>query len=161
MRTYQIKNALEGLSGKKLTLTGSGLLAVLVGASWSIVGHLASGDLSFLVFILVTGVIYGVYFLWTGRAALAIAFHFAWDLTLSSIFQLGSTSEASLYYVRISGIPDFPFEMSSYPGDSCQSDWFPAGAVVGSQSGRKNPSKTKSGLSDPDLNNPDSVELSA
>jgi len=116
MRTYQVKNALEGLAGKKQTLSGAGLLAVLVGASWSIIGHLASGDFSFLVFILVTGMIYGVYFLWTGRAALAIALHFAWDFTLSSIFQLGSTSEASVYYVRINGMPDFPSEMSSTLG---------------------------------------------
>jgi len=116
MRTYQIKNTLEGLAGKKLALYGAGLLAVLLGASWSIIGHLASGDLSFLGFILVTGVIYGLYFLWTGRAALAMALHFGWDFTLSSIFQLGSTSEASLFYVDISGLPDFPFEMSSLLG---------------------------------------------
>jgi membrane protease YdiL (CAAX protease family) len=116
MRTYQIRNALEGLAGKKLTLAGAGLLAVLVGASWSSLAHLASGDLSFLVFILVTGLIYGLYFLWTGRAALAIALHFGWDLTLSSIFQLDGKTEASLFYVRISGMPDFPFEISSLLG---------------------------------------------
>jgi len=116
MRTYQIRNALEGLAGKKLDLSGVGLLAVLMGAFWSSLAHLASGDISFLVYILVTGMIYGVYFLWTGRAALAIALHFAWDFTVSSIFQLGSTSEVSLFYVRISGIPDFPFEMSSLLG---------------------------------------------
>ena len=116
MRTYQTKNALEGLAGKKLALSGAGLLAVLMGASWSVLGHLASGDLSFLVYILITSMIYGLYFLWTGRAALAIALHFGWDFTMSSIFQLGSTSEASLFYVPISGMPDFPFEMSSTLG---------------------------------------------
>ncbi len=116
MRTYQIKNVVEGLAGKKLALSRAGLLAVLLGAAWSIVGHLASWDLSFLVFVLVTAGIYGLYFLWTGRAALAIGFHFAWDLTLSSIFQLGATSETSLFYVRISGMPDFPFELSSLLG---------------------------------------------
>lgn len=116
MRTYQIKNVVEGLAGKKLTLAGVGLLAVFLGAFWSIVGHVSSGNLSFLVYILVTAVIYGLYFLWTGRAALAIALHFAWDFTLSSIFQLGATSETSLFYVRIRGIPDFPFELSSLLG---------------------------------------------
>ena len=130
MRTYQIKNTLEGLAGKKMTLSRAGLLAVLLGAAWSIVGHLASWDFSFLVFVLVTAAIYGLYFLWTGRAALAIAFHFAWDLTLSSIFQLGATSETSLFYVRISRMPDFPFELSSSAGDRRQNNWFTAGVVL-------------------------------
>lgn len=116
MRTYQIKNAVEGLSGTKLSLMVAGLLAVLLGASWSVVGHISSGNPSFLVYVLVTAAIYGLFFLWTGRAALAIAFHFAWDLTLSSIFQLGTTSETSLFYVHISGMPDFPFELSSLLG---------------------------------------------
>jgi len=116
MRTYQIKNAMEGLAGKKLALSRAGLLAVLLGAAWSIVGHVSSGNPSFLVFVLVTAVIYGLFYLWTGRAALAMAFHFGWDFTLSSIFQLGATSEASLFYVRISGMPDFPLELSSLLG---------------------------------------------
>lgn len=116
MRTYQIRNVVEGMAGKKIALTKAGLLAVLIGASWSIVGHLSSGNFSFLVYVMVWSVIYGLFFLWTGRAALAIAFHFAWDLTLSSIFQLGATSETSLFYVRISGMPDYPFEMSSLLG---------------------------------------------
>jgi membrane protease YdiL (CAAX protease family) len=116
MRVYQIKNAAEGLAGTKLSLIGVGLLAVLLGAAWSIVGHLASRDLSFLVYVLVTAVIYGLYFLWTGRAALAVAVHFAWDLTLSSIFQLGATSEASVFYVRLGEMPDLWFEITSLLG---------------------------------------------
>lgn len=116
MRTYQIRNALEGLAGKKLALSGAGLLAVVVGASWSIVAHLASGDLSFLVYLMVTTLIYGLYFLWTGRAALAIAIHFAWDFTLSAIFQLGATSEASLYYLRLGEMPNLAFEITSLLG---------------------------------------------
>jgi membrane protease YdiL (CAAX protease family) len=116
MRTYQIRNAIEGLTGTKIPLSGAGLLAVLLGACWSVVGHLSSGNPSFLAYVLVWAVIYGVYFLWTGRAALAMALHFGWDFTLSSIFQLGGTSETSLYFVRIDGMPDFPFEMSSLLG---------------------------------------------
>ena len=116
MRTYQIRNAIEGLAGTKIPLSGAGLLAVLLGAAWSFIGHVSSGNPSFLVYVLVWAVIYGVFFLWTGRAALAMAIHFGWDFTLSSIFQLGSTSEGSLYYVQISRMPDFPFEMSSLLG---------------------------------------------
>ena len=107
---------MEGLAGKKMPLSGAGLLAVLLGAAWSIVGHISSGNPSFLVYVLVWSVIYGLFFLWTGRAALAIAFHFAWDLTLSSIFQLGATSETSLFYVRLGEIPDLAFEITSLLG---------------------------------------------
>jgi uncharacterized protein len=116
MRTYQIKNAAEGLSGTKLSLMGAGLLAVLLGASWSVVGHLASGDFSFLVYILVTAAIYGLYFLWTGRAALAMGIHFAWDFTNSSIFQLGSYSETSLFFVNLNGMPDLGIDALSLLG---------------------------------------------
>jgi len=109
MRAYQIKNAAEGLSRKQRSLTGVGLLAVILGALWSVIGHLSSGDPPFLVYILVTAVIYGLYILWTGKAALAMGIHFAWDLTLSTIFQLGAASEASLTYIRLAGMPDFQF----------------------------------------------------
>ena len=116
MRTYQIRNAIEGLAGTKIPLSGAVLLAVFLGAAWSFIGHVSSGNPSFLVYVLVWAVIYGVFFLWTGRVALAMAIHFGCDFTLSSIFQLGSTSEGSLYYVQISRMPDFPFEMSSLLG---------------------------------------------
>ena len=61
MRTYQIRNAVEGLAGTKMPLIGAGLLAVLLGAAWSVVGHISSGNPSFLVYVLVTAVIYGLF----------------------------------------------------------------------------------------------------
>lgn len=110
MRIYQIRNILEGLKDSKLTLFWSGILAALVGAAWSFAAHASSGDLPFLVYILVTAFLYGIFILWTGRAGLVIAFHFAWDFALSTIFQLGSTTETSFYYVRLARMPDLPFD---------------------------------------------------
>jgi len=116
MRTYQVRNVVEGLGGSKLGLIGAGILAVLVGGFWSVFAHISSPDISFLVYILVTAVIYGLFYIWTGRAALAMAIHFAWDFTNSSIFQLGSYSETSLFFVRLSEIPDLGFDMLSLLG---------------------------------------------
>lgn len=116
MRTYQVRNVVEGLGGSKSGLIGAGILAVLVGGFWSVFAHISRPDPSFLVYILVTAVIYGLFYIWTGRAALAMAIHFAWDFTNSSIFQLGSYNETSLFFVRLSGIPDLGFDMLSLLG---------------------------------------------
>ena len=88
MRVYQVKNGIEGLAGSKLGLMGASLLALLLGAIWSVIAHISSGDPSFLVYILVTTVIYGLFYIWTARVALAMAIHFTWDFTISSVFQL-------------------------------------------------------------------------
>ena len=116
MRTYQIRNVVEGLGGSKSGLIGAGILAVLAGGFWSVFAHISSLDPSFLVYILVTGVFYGLFYIWTGRAALAIAIHFAWDFTNSSIFQLGSYTETSLFFVRLNEIPELGFDMFSLLG---------------------------------------------
>ena len=105
MRAYQIKNTVEGLYG--ILSRWAGFLAVMVGAAWSVIAHVNRNDGLFLTYILVTTFLYGFFYLWTGRAALAMAFHFSWDFTVSSIFQLGSISEVSLYYVRILELPTF------------------------------------------------------
>ena len=116
MRTYQVRNTVEGLERSNLGLVGAGILAVLVGGFWSVFAHISRPDPSFLIYVLVTAVIYGLFYLWTGRAALAMAIHFAWDFTNSNIFQLGSTSETSLFFVRIADMPDLDFDLMSLLG---------------------------------------------
>lgn len=116
LRTYQIRNVTEGLAGTKIGITGAMVFAVILAGLWSVVMHLASNDPSFLVYILVTGVIYGFFFIWTKRAALAMAMHFAWDFTNSSIFQIGSVSEVSLFLVKINGTPDLGFDPLTLAG---------------------------------------------
>jgi len=116
LRTYQIRNITEGLAGTKLSITGAMIFAVLLAGLWSVVMHAASNDSSFLIYIMATGVIYGFFFIWTKRAALAMAMHFAWDFTNSSLFQIGSVSEASLFVVTINETPDLGFNMLSMAG---------------------------------------------
>ena len=45
--------------------------------------------------------------MWTQRVALAMALHFAWDFTLSSIFLLGAegAQEAALFVVSVRDAP--------------------------------------------------------
>jgi membrane protease YdiL (CAAX protease family) len=108
MRAYQIRNITEGLGRTKLRLVGATAIAVSVAGGWSMVAHVASGDLIFLIWIFITSVIYGLFFPWTKRVALAMAAHFAWDFTLSSIFILGAQGgqEAALFVVTLRDVPD-------------------------------------------------------
>jgi len=108
MRAYQIRNLTEGLAWTRLRLVGATLTAVSLAGVWSLLAHLASRDPLFLVYIFITSVIYGLFFLWTKRVALAMAVHFAWDFTLSSIFLLGGQGdqEVSFFVVALSDVPD-------------------------------------------------------
>ncbi|MDX1435863.1 MAG: type II CAAX endopeptidase family protein [Anaerolineales bacterium] len=108
MRAYQIRNFTEGLAGPKFGVAAAMFLAVLLAGLWSVSMHLASGDAAFLFYVLITSCIYGLFFLWTGRAALAMAMHFSWDFTVSSIFFLGAEGipEAAIAYVYLDRVPD-------------------------------------------------------
>jgi membrane protease YdiL (CAAX protease family) len=113
MRAYQVRNITEGLNKTKLHLVGSTAIAVTLAGGWSMFAHVASGDLIFLIYIFITSVIYGLFFPWTKRVALAMAVHFAWDFTLSSIFLLGAQGgqEAALFAVTIRDVPDMGSNM--------------------------------------------------
>jgi hypothetical protein len=83
------------------------VVAVFLAGIYSVVMHVASGDPLFLLFILVSGLIYGSYYLLTTRASLAMALHSAWDFALSFIFLLGGSSvqEPALFFVPIKQMP--------------------------------------------------------
>jgi len=108
LRTYQVRNLTEGFAGTKLSMTGAMLIAVFLAGLWSVVMHVASNDLIFLVYIWVTSVIYGFFFCWTERAALAMAMHFSWDFTISTIFLLdgSSTQETAFFIVSTNSVLD-------------------------------------------------------
>lgn len=107
MRAYQIRNVIEGISKTRLGLVGATAIAVSLAGGWSMVAHIASGDPIFLTYVFITSIIYGLFFLWTKRVALAMSVHFAWDFTLSSIFLLGAqgSQEAALFHVALSDVP--------------------------------------------------------
>jgi membrane protease YdiL (CAAX protease family) len=108
MRAYQIRNIIEGLGKTRLRLVGATAIAVSLAGGWSLVAHAASRDVIFLLYIFITSVIYGLFFPWTKRVALAMSVHFAWDFTLSSIFLLGAQGgqEAVLFVVDLRDVPD-------------------------------------------------------
>jgi membrane protease YdiL (CAAX protease family) len=107
MRAYQIRNITEGLVQTRLRLLGATFIAVSLAGVWSVLAHVASGDPLFLAYIFITSVIYGLFFPWTERVALAMAVHFAWDFTLSSIFLLGAEGDqaTALFVVALTDAP--------------------------------------------------------
>lgn len=105
IRAYQIRNITEGLAGSRLGASGAMIVGVILAGLWSVVMHTASQDASFLMYVMFTAVIYGFFYIWTGRVALAMAMHFAWDFTNSSIFQVGSMTEPSIFTMKMTGTP--------------------------------------------------------
>jgi membrane protease YdiL (CAAX protease family) len=103
VRVYQVRNITEGLAKSRTGVVGAMFLAICGASLYSGIMHLASQDFFFLIFILTSAAIYGTYYLFTKRTAIAMANHFAWDLTISFIFLLGATStqETALFIVPI------------------------------------------------------------
>lgn len=118
VRTYQIKNITEGLTGTRLRIVGAMLMAVFLAAMWSVLMHAASADWAFLVYILISALIYGLFYLWTRRAALAMGMHFAWDFSVSSIFVLGGVGaqEPAIFGVPYTEVSGFDADMFSLLG---------------------------------------------
>jgi membrane protease YdiL (CAAX protease family) len=106
LRVYQIRNLTEGFAGTQLGITGAMLLAVFFAGMYTVTMHIASNDFPFLVFILISGGMRGLYYLWTRRAAISIAAHFAWDFTVSYLFLLGGSSaeEPAIFLVGINQV---------------------------------------------------------
>jgi membrane protease YdiL (CAAX protease family) len=109
LRAYQVRNLAEGLSGARFGITGGVLTSVALAGLWSVLMHASRPEVPFLVYIWVSSGVYGLGFAWTKRAALPMAMHFAWDFTLSSLFQLGTTSEPSLFTVTLQEFSGTPF----------------------------------------------------
>ena len=95
MRVYQVRNLAEGFHNKGKSLFFAATISVVLAAISSVIMHLSRPDPGFLTYVFITTSIYGFFYFWTGKAALAMAFHFAWDFTNSSIFALGSSASPS------------------------------------------------------------------
>ena len=52
-----------------------------------------------------------------------MAMHFAWDFTNSSIFQISSVSEASLFVVKINETPDLSFDLLAHSWHNRKNHW--------------------------------------
>jgi membrane protease YdiL (CAAX protease family) len=71
IRVYQVRNLMEGLSKSRMGRLGAVMMALLIPALYSLVMH-TGNDLGmvFRVYVLLNGMLYVLYYLWTGRAAL-------------------------------------------------------------------------------------------
>jgi len=140
LRVYQIRNLTEGLAATKVRVGGAMAVAVLFSALSSVIMHMASGNPPFLAYVLVSGAFYGLFFLWTRRSALAIAFHFSWDFAVSTLFLLevnANTDDAAFFLVLLDGGPGLGGGRSASPvGDSGQGRGAAGRGAVGSPAGR-------------------------
>jgi len=99
-RAYQVRNILEGTAGAGLGLEGTAAVAVMGAAVISVLMH--SGNLNFLLFVLLAAALKGTCYLLTGRAAIALAYHAAWDLTMATVLGFSpqdGSSAATVFYV--------------------------------------------------------------
>jgi hypothetical protein len=100
-RAYHIRNLLEGTI-RGLGLKGAAVVAVIGASTISVLMH--SGNLTFLVFVLLATAIKGLCYLLTGRVGIALGYHTTWDFSLVTVLGVGAQSGASattaFYIVR-------------------------------------------------------------
>jgi len=87
-RAYQERNLLEGTYAGPLGRAGSMAAAVTGAALVSVMMH--SGDILYLVYVFVASTVLGVFYLLTGRMALAAGVHAAYDLVMLAVIGLGA-----------------------------------------------------------------------
>jgi len=94
-RAYQIRNLFEGFADTRLGLRGAAVISVSGAAMLSVMMH--SGTPLFLLYVFVSMSILGLFYLLTGRAAMAMGYHVAWDFTLTAVFGIGALLGESEY----------------------------------------------------------------
>lgn len=87
-RAYHERNLLEGTYAGPLGRAGSMVVAVAGAALISVVMH--RGDASYLLYVLVAAAVLGVFYLLTGRMALAAGVHMAYDFSMFTVIGVGA-----------------------------------------------------------------------
>jgi len=91
IRGYQVRNVAEGLAHTRLGVRGALLAGLAVAGLYSMAMHLNQQGASFWLYILANSAFYCLCYLLTGRIAIAIGLHAAWDFLISTILSLGGT----------------------------------------------------------------------
>ncbi len=103
-RAYHIRNLFEGTRGR-LGLVGGAVVAVGGAALISAVMHI--GPAIFLLYVFLDTAVYGLCYLLTGRMAIAVGHHLAWDLLLSTVLVgpeiVPLEYAAAVFFVRPAG----------------------------------------------------------
>lgn len=92
-RAYHIRNLLEGSNARWLGLRGAAVAAVLGASIISVLMH--SGNIAFIFFVLVSATVNGLCYLLTGRIAIALASHAAWDFAMATLLGMGAQGDSS------------------------------------------------------------------
>lgn len=87
-RAYHERNLLEGTYAGPLGPAGSMVVAVAGAALISVVMH--QGDATYLLYVFVAAAVLGVFYLLTGRMALAAGVHMAYDFALFAVIGVGA-----------------------------------------------------------------------
>ncbi|MFZ5918236.1 MAG: CPBP family intramembrane glutamic endopeptidase [Chloroflexota bacterium] len=112
-RAYQIRNLLEG-AVRGFGLRIAALLAVIGASTISVLMH--SGNLTFLVFVLLATMIKGLCYLLTRRVGIGVGYHAAWNFAVATILGIGSQSDSSgatAFYVMRSDDAAWALAMNS------------------------------------------------
>jgi membrane protease YdiL (CAAX protease family) len=87
-RGYQLKNLAEGLKSKRISAPRAMLLAALLTSFLFGILHVLGGDISVvsIVFIMITGIVLSLGYLFTGRLAIPIGYHIAFNFFYSHVY---------------------------------------------------------------------------
>ncbi len=96
-RVYHVRNLAEG-TVRGLGKGGAATVALAGAAAISVLMH--RGNLAFLAFVLLAAALKGLCYLLTGRAALALAYHAAWNFTVATVLGLGAQGSTTFYTLR-------------------------------------------------------------
>lgn len=108
-RGYIMINIIEGISNKRISKNWTNIITLIISSVTFGGVHLLNSNASFLSTLSATmgGVILGLGFLLTEQLAIPIGFHFAWNLSQSSIFGFmvsgDYSSTVSLFVTKING----------------------------------------------------------
>jgi len=89
IRGYQVRNVAEGLAQTRLGGRGALLAGVAVAGLYSTAMHLNQQGTSFWLYVFANSAFYCLCYLLTGRIAIAIGLHAAWDFFISTVVSLG------------------------------------------------------------------------
>ena len=105
-RAYQMRNLFEAFSSTRLGLWGAALVSTVGAALVSAVMH-SSGAPLFILFVIVSMSIQGLFYLFTGRTALITGYHIAWDFVLTAVSGIEALTQSEytgLFTPQLTGV---------------------------------------------------------
>ena len=91
VRAYQLRNVAEGVANTAENWRLGLLIGGLVASLFSVAMHLNQHGPGFWAYVFLCSVIYCLAFCLTGRVAMAMGLHFAWDFLSTTVVSLGGT----------------------------------------------------------------------